>query len=499
MSVQLPDTRSSSQLPLVDFLNTLPSPLTTALVGLAPYISRVRYGVQILSWKTSWEESWIAIAVWWAVCMLADVGARYCLPLAVMLGLVVARSSQTKQITPAVVTEDMLQQTVADLSTLHALLPVIPPTTPNILPLHVLLRVAAILYVPYLLLTNFVRLRVLLALAGTVLLTWRARWPSLLRRALWRSAYVRWTIYRIWSFLSGQSLPPRIPSASAAAAPAHLETAPEPANSVLFLFTVYENQRWWMGLDWTAALLPGERPAWCTAALQPAPPPAAFALPAPTTVYVRSGSGKDAGARVKRTARWAWGEPEWRVVVHRDGEASARVERPLPQEEAPAVGTASRMLRAAGKMREGSVSLSNGIPERARDEGDVKAPEEEGREGELITDADGWVYADNKWEGASAKGGMGKYTRYRRWTRIAVLSETVEPAGPGDVGIQKDEEVTAPLTATSPVNATVLPDWEPAHGRHDSLDKKIIGQGSHGEDDGLRKRLKAAVQGTAHS
>ena len=27
---------------------------------------------------------------------------------------------------------------------------------------------------------------------------------------------------------------------------------------------------------------------------------------------------------------------------------------------------------------------------------------------EPLTDPDGWVYADNKWEGASNKGGMGK-------------------------------------------------------------------------------------------
>ena len=28
-----------------------------------------------------------------------------------------------------------------------------------------------------------------------------------------------------------------------------------------FAFTVYENKRWWVGLDWTAALFHGERPS----------------------------------------------------------------------------------------------------------------------------------------------------------------------------------------------------------------------------------------------
>ena len=34
------------------------------------------------------------------------------------------------------------------------------------------------------------------------------------------------------------------------------------SKETLFRFEIYENQRWWMGLDWTHALLPGERPTW---------------------------------------------------------------------------------------------------------------------------------------------------------------------------------------------------------------------------------------------
>jgi len=123
-----------------------------------------------------------------------------------------------------------------------------------------------------------------------------------------------------------------------------------------FAFTVYENQRWWMGLDWTAALLPGERPSWCNASQAALPPPAAFALPAPTTTFLPVDGAPD--TREQRTATWAWAEPEWRVVVRRDGESS---------------------------------------PDAV-----------EGAENTEETDADGWVYADNKWESHSGKGGLGK-------------------------------------------------------------------------------------------
>lgn len=31
---------------------------------------------------------------------------------------------------------------------------------------------------------------------------------------------------------------------------------------LVFKFVLYENQRWWLGLDWTTNLFPNERPAW---------------------------------------------------------------------------------------------------------------------------------------------------------------------------------------------------------------------------------------------
>lgn len=440
-------TETTTQPQLIEFVNSLPPPLTTALVGLAPTIARIRRLAQVLSWRSSWEESCLALAVWWAVCLLAEIGlrcvvchsfyhtpanhpvhTRYFLPFILLLGFAIARWRARLYVGPPLVTEDSLQQTISDLTTLHALLPTFAPVTSS--PSRTaLLRVVAILYVPCLLFTHLVRLRVLLAIAGTVVLTWRARWAVLTRRALWRSAHVRWATYRLWAALSGQHLPPKIaisastdPDISAASA-SSTSVPPDgspPAPEVRFLFTVYENQRWWVGLDWTAALLPSERPAWCAPTLAPTAPPVAFALPAPTTVYLPanpgSGNGKKGtGSRMKRTARWRWAEPEWRVVVHREGEPVSRVERTPPREEAggaSAASSAARVLRAAGKMREGSIG---GSPERHvqrdrernsdKEDGDSRG-DEEGEE--IFTDPDGWVYADNKWEGPSARGGMGK-------------------------------------------------------------------------------------------
>ncbi|CDO77701.1 hypothetical protein BN946_scf184969.g52 [Trametes cinnabarina] len=384
------------------------------------------------------------------------------------------------------------------------------------------------------------------------LMTWKAPWEDCcLLLALWwalcmipefgLSAYFRWATYRAWSILSGQPLPPKLvsPQSLSDASIASLSSSepgalsagapPSPGSSIRFLFTIYENQRWWMGLDWTAALLPGERPSWCTASQQPVAPPSAFTLPAPTTVYTLAPDGK---RRLKRTARWTWEEPEWRVVVRRDGAAtSSRVEKPLPvpKEESAAAASASRILKAAGKMRQPSMDAGRADGHK---DGDKAAEKEDGasthgdlgvgparldaeEDDEPYTDPDGWVYADNKWEGPSSKGGMGKYTRYRRWTRVAVLTETVELVGPGELGIQREQQTSLQdaTVSTKPVDASASPSAATAHENERTSPEGTAKPGPEpqdaalgvivqpGEDEGsrLRQRLKAAVKGaTGH-
>jgi hypothetical protein len=277
-------------------------------------------------------------------------------------------------------------------------------------PLSVLLRVTAVLYIPYSILVFLVHLRVIIAVTGSVILTWKAPWAITARASLWGSAWFRWSVYHLWSFVSGQPLPPvsqSYPVTVKSKGKADSKS-PEitPAEPVRFLFMIYENQRWWMGLDWTAALLPQERPAWSTASEEPISPPSAFVLPPPTTVYLPHEKG-----RAKHTATWTWEEDEWRVLRKLEGSPMSRVERPLPSLKEEVHG--SRLLKAAGKTKEVKDALH-----RNHEKKDDEKEEEEGSESdEPLTDADGWVYGDNKWEGNNGKGGMGKV-----WTTRIFLS-----------------------------------------------------------------------------
>jgi Integral peroxisomal membrane peroxin len=185
--------------------------------------------------------------------------------------------------------------------------------------------------------------------------------------------------------------------------PQSLSDSLAPVQSLRFLFTIYENQRWWMGLDWTAALLPSERPSWCSRSQLPIPPPNAFTLPENTTIYLPDAKGN----KTRRTAVWKWEEPEWRVLVRKDGSGLGltRVERPLStvKDENP---NTSRFLKAAtgrGILVGSEISKSA-----APDEDYVPPNSEETEDEDILTDPDGWVYGDNKWENQSNRGVMGK-------------------------------------------------------------------------------------------
>jgi hypothetical protein len=154
---------------------------------------------------------------------------------------------------------------------------------------------------------------------------------------------------------------------------------------------------------------------------------------------------------VRRTAKWGWAEPEWRVSVRKEGAAGAsRIERTPPAATADdplpsGIGLASSGRTLFAKIREGSISEksppvpmaastsmdgandgagagSSGGHARSRsvDINRARPPSEERKsdhghgdghvkmDEEPMTDADGWIYGDNKWEAQSARGGMGK-------------------------------------------------------------------------------------------
>lgn len=52
-----------------DFVSRVPPIITLLLVELAPFLSRLRWTLQVISWRTgSYSDSWLTLATFWAVC-----------------------------------------------------------------------------------------------------------------------------------------------------------------------------------------------------------------------------------------------------------------------------------------------------------------------------------------------------------------------------------------------------------------------------------------------
>lgn len=407
---------------LGSFLTNVPPILTSALVNLATYIAAIRWCLEAISWKASYYDAFLCLAGWWGACLFADHGIRYLLPLPAMYLL--SRRKRTTTIPAA--TEQSLQKTISDLSVIKSLLPSVP-TLPT-LSIPQLARITASIYIPYLILTYLARLRLLVAVAGTIVLTWRAPWATLIRAVLSRNTVLQRLFALAWFRLTGMEYSPQLAALS----------MPDTAVSrSRFVFTVLENQRWWVGLDWTAALLPNERPSWCSSSLHPVSPPAAFTLPEATTSVLRDGKGRI----VKTKTTWKWEEnDEWSVLVKKDANSlQTRAQKPIPRDDLNATVSSSMMSKVAAKMKEHPMSPTVSADHHNSLDA-VSAEDDEDGESDPVTDTDGWVYGDNKWENQTSKGGYNKYTRYRRWTRIAVAEQTtvVVEGSSAETGVYRD-------------------------------------------------------------
>ncbi|OAV96987.1 hypothetical protein PTTG_00086 [Puccinia triticina 1-1 BBBD Race 1] len=224
-----------------------------------------------------------------------------------------------------------------------------------------------------------------------------------------------------------------------------------------FCLTIFENQRWWMGLDWTPNLLPHERANWTDSENQPVSPPGTFKLPGP-----REYEGVEGGVAVRRRVEWQWVDSEWRMVDPQTAQDFV-----IDADPAPGGGHSPSLAAPLPDTAEASTSASNPTPpqspalslRRARNRSASSHIDSPGTsstlDAEIVleclrnaglgaglvsgpapstspaweVDANGWQYGDNHWEKMSKKSGIGRYTRRRAWTRKArLLSATIGPA-----------------------------------------------------------------------
>ncbi|RMZ72369.1 peroxisomal membrane PEX31 [Pyrenophora seminiperda CCB06] len=328
-------------------LAATPPQVTRVLAYSHPFILPLNKFAGLVTWTTGdpWE-SFLLVASFWAVVMYGDAVTRYAGPIMVVSGLILgmytrrysplsstgwtgekqkghnravsdSNSTHHKSLEEIVdslklftsrcnilldpflrLTDFLSTQRTATSATTRPALTVLFIRILFVLPLWIALTLPPF----YILSTK----RVVLAV-GTVMLSWHSRPARITRTLLWRSRTVR----RICAFLTGLDfgpivsidrkgappLPPRKKSTQEVAASLAARRRPE-STGVRFTFSIYENQRRWLGIGWTSSMLAYERASWTDEHLNSVPPKDIFELP-----EIEGGQ-----------SRWRWVQgSEWKV------------------------------------------------------------------------------------------------------------------------------------------------------------------------------------------
>ncbi|KAF2244109.1 Pex24p-domain-containing protein [Trematosphaeria pertusa] len=340
-------------------LAATPPQITRVLAYSHPFILPLNKFVGLLTWTTGdpWE-SFLLVASFWAVVVYGDVITRYAGPIIVVLGLILGmytrrysplsstsftgekgqKGHSRAQSESSIKHHKSLEEIVDTLKLLTSRCNILldpflrltdflstqrtatsattrPALTLLFIRILFVLPIWIILTLPpfYILTTK----RVVLAV-GTVVLSWHSRPARVSRTILWRSRNVR----RICAFITGlnfgdvqletqdgaPALPPRRKSAQEIAASLAAKRRPD-SPGVRFTFSIYENQRRWLGIGWTSSMLAYERAAWTDEHLNSVPPKDQFELP-----EVEGGQ-----------ARWRWVQgSEWKIEgAEKDGKGKA--------------------------------------------------------------------------------------------------------------------------------------------------------------------------------
>lgn len=310
-------------------LSSTPPTVTKALSQAYPFILAADKALGILTWTgpDNWQ-SFLVVVAWSTIVLYFEVIVKY-LGHLVLVGAVALYVYFTKA-----VEQDQIEHPTLD-AIVHTLSNVVTRLNLFLLPLtsleltkHDVTRLVftTLLVSPvYILLTFFfVTPRTLLLLGGVFMLTYHSLWARVTRSILWRSRTVRLvTFYMTGIDFSGKR---RVGTSAAqfsrskeAKAAGTIDAATDDGKAVRFTYVLYENQRRWLGIGWTANLLAYERSPWTDEFLNEASPPDQFKLPD------TEGTGME----------WKWVDSTWKLDLTNDGALVQKTKSTLSADPGP--------------------------------------------------------------------------------------------------------------------------------------------------------------------
>ncbi|KAL2003107.1 hypothetical protein VTN02DRAFT_4968 [Thermoascus thermophilus] len=322
-----------------------PPAVTRALAYSHPFILPLNRLVGLLSWTSGdpWE-SFVLVATFWTVVLYGDAVILWAGPILVVVGLIIGMYSRRfsplsttgvtgekhghrREVSDASIRHhkslDEIVETLREFTSrcnilLEPLLEMTDflstqrtPTSATTRPALTALFIRILCVTPiWILLTlppfYIITTRRVIMVFGTIILTYHSRPARVCRVILWRSLTVR----RICSAITGLQFSTEVRkdgkprSKNSRGTRSHgnakdIATRQRADSSgIRFTFILYENQRRWLGIGWTSALLAYERAPWTDEHLNPVPPKDEFELP-----EVQGGN-----------AKWRWVEgSEWRI------------------------------------------------------------------------------------------------------------------------------------------------------------------------------------------
>lgn len=298
-----------------------PPQVTRALAYSHPFILPFNHLVGLLSWTTGdpWE-SFLLVAGFWFTVLYGDVILRYAGPLVLVAGLILGMytrrysplSSTTwsgqKQAKHKRTNSDKhrksLDEILDSLQTFTSRCDILidpllrltdflstqqTATSATTRPALTALFIRILFFTPVWIMLSLPPLQILTAqrvilFLGTLILSWHSRPARVSRTILWRSR----TIRNLCTMLTGLTFTGPPPAATESKTPPGLPPRADAATvaakkgsspGVRFTFIIYENQRRWLGLGWTANMLAYERASWSDEHLNSSASPPDFKLP----------------------------------------------------------------------------------------------------------------------------------------------------------------------------------------------------------------------------
>lgn len=380
-------------------LSSTPPTITKALSQAYPLLLAADYSFALLTWTCDdpWQPFLLTVS-YSALVLYSDFLIRYVGHLLAVAAIaahvyIALKLDKERSLHP---TLDSIVHTLTNLTT-RANLFFSPVTSLSLSPHDVTRLLFTTLFMSpvYMIIAFFVvSPRTIILLTGVAILTYHSVYARVTRAVLWRSRTVRLVAFYLTGLDFARHAKTRVVSAlTGGGALGGVQS--KDGKPVRFVYVLYENQRRWLGIGWTANLLAYERAPWTDEFLNESLAPDAFKLPSDSDSAAATAAPTPSPTSVDQNpvfggVSWRWVDKTWKLDLTNDG----------------------ALVVPKGKLK---LSADPGS-------------------------AVGWVYYDNTWKKPSTEDTFLKYTRRRRWVRTAELVNTNTPEAPPTAPRKSTEE-----------------------------------------------------------